>query len=446
MDKYIFRNKVIRNNNINFPAKKNVDYDDSYNSLSVILACLADIRLESKYYKRRYCILFLMSGTEWFKNSVTYHIFIDRFAGFQSHENWDQPIFLGGTIRGIINKLPYLKDLGITTLWISPFYKTSAYHGYHITDFYQVEPHFGSIKDIKDLIHASHEQNLHVIADFVPNHCSKEHPFFKEAQNNKNSQYRDWFYFTHWPSEYLCFLSVKELPKLNLNNPPTRDYIVNAAKYWLNMGLDGFRLDHIIGPSHTFWRHFKQEIKDNYPNVVLIGEAWMMGIKQKELRTLQVRNKFFKWLSGAASENLFKEYIGEFDGVLDFTVQELIKKHITNPKISAKKLVKQLKSHYAHFPEYFLLPTFLDNHDMDRFLFECKNDKEKLKRAAIIQFSLLQPAIIYYGTEIGMTQTKSHWTIPSNGDLQARQPMNWTNQDQDLFTFYKKLIKKKNKK
>ena len=384
-----------------------------------------------------------MSGTEWLKTSVIYHIFIDRFAGFQSSEHWDQPIFLGGTIRGIIHKLPYLKDIGITTLWISPFYKTSAYHGYHITDFYQVDPHFGSLEDIKDLIHTSHEQNLHIIADFVPNHCSKEHPFFKEAQNNKNSQYKDWFYFTHWPSEYLCFLSVKELPKLNLNNPPTRDYIVNAAKYWLNMGLDGFRLDHIIGPSHTFWRHFKQEIKDNNPNVVLIGEAWMMGIRQKELRTLQVRNKFFKWLSGAASENLFKEYIGEFDGVLDFTVQELIKKHITNPKISTKKLEQQLKNHYAHFPEYFLLPTFLDNHDMDRFLFECKNDKEKLKRAAIIQFSLLQPAIIYYGTEIGMTQTKSHWTIPSNGDLQARQPMNWTNQDQDLFTFYKKLIKKK---
>lgn len=391
---------------------------------------------------------FLMSGADWLKNSVIYHILIDRFAGFQSSENWDQPIFLGGTIRGIINKLPYLKNLGVTTLWISPFYKTSAYHGYHITDFYQVDPHYGSIEDIKDLIRASHKQNLHIIADFVPNHCSKEHPFFKMAQNNKNSQYKDWFYFTNWPNEYLCFLSVKEIPKLNLNNPLTRKHIVNAAKYWLNTGLDGFRLDHVIGPSHAFWRYFKQEINDHYPNAVLIGEAWMMGIKQKELRTLQIRNKFFKWLSGAASDNLLKEYIGELDGVLDFRVRELIKKHMTNPKITAKKLEKQLKNHYARFPENFLLPSFLDNHDMDRFLFECGNDKAKLKIAATIQFSLPQPAIIYYGTEIGMTQTKSQWTIPSNGDLQARQPMNWnTNtQDQELFTFYKNLIKKKNKK
>ncbi len=387
-----------------------------------------------------------MSGVDWFKNCVIYHIFIDRFAGFESSENWDQPIFLGGTIRGIINKLPYLMDLGITTLWISPFYKTSAYHGYHITDFYQVDSHFGSVDDIKDLIQTSHDQNLHIIADFVPNHCSKEHPFFKEAQSDKNSRYKDWFYFTDWPEKYLCFLNVKEIPKLNLNNLLTRDHIVNAAKYWLNMGFDGFRLDHVIGPSHTFWRYFKQEIKDHYPNAVLIGEAWMMGIKQKDLRTLQVRNKFFKWLSGAASDNLFKEYIEDFDGVLDFKVRELIKRYMTNPKISEKILEKQLQNHYIHFPENFFLPTFLDNHDMDRFFFECRNDKEKLKVAASIQFSIPQPAIIYYGTEIGMTQTKSMWTISSNGDLQARQPMNWENQDQELFTFYKKLIKKKNKK
>ncbi len=388
----------------------------------------------------------LMSDVDWIKNGVIYHIFIDRFAGFHSTENWDQPEFLGGTIKGIINKLPYLNNLGVTTLWISPFYKTSAYHGYHITDFYQVDPHFGTIEDIKDLIQASHKHDLHIIADFVPNHCSKEHPFFKEAQNDKNSPYKDWFYFTHWPDEYLCFLSVKEIPKLNLNNPLTRDHIVDAAKYWLNMGLDGFRLDHVIGPSHTFWRDFKQEIKDRYPNTVLIGEAWMKGITQQELRTLQVRNKFFKWLSGAASDNLYKEYIGELDGVLDFKVRELIKKYVIDPKISEKILEKHLKNHYSHFPENFLLPTFLDNHDMDRFLFECGNDKEKLKTAATIQFSLPQPAIIYYGTEIGMTQTISQWNIPSNGDVQARQPMNWNTQDMEIFTFYKKLIQKKNKK
>ena len=86
-----------------------------------------------------------MGGTDWFKNSVIYHILIDRFAGFKSSKGWEKPEFLGGTIQGIIESLPYLDELGINTIWISPFYKTSEYHGYHITDFYQVEPHFGTI-------------------------------------------------------------------------------------------------------------------------------------------------------------------------------------------------------------------------------------------------------------------------------------------------------------
>jgi len=384
-----------------------------------------------------------MGGVDWFKNAIIYHIFIDRFAGFASTDNWEKPIFLGGNIRGIINKLHYLKNLGITTLWISPFYKTSAYHGYHITDFYQVDHHFGTVEDVKDLISAVHEHDMHIMADFVPNHCSREHPYFKDAQSDKDSHYCDWFYFTKWPSHYLCFLSIPEIPKINLNNPEARDHIINAAKYWLSLGFDGFRLDHVIGPPHTFWEQFKREIKDKYPNVVLIGEAWMMGIKRSELKTIHIKNRFLKWLFGAASDSLLKEYIGELDGILDFKFQEMIKNYVINSDMSKQMFNRNIKRHYAHFPDNYFLPTFLDNHDMDRFLFQCRNDKEKLKAAARIQFTVDQPAIIYYGTETGMTQTKSMWNIPVYGDLQARQPMIWKMQDTKLIKFYKKLIEQK---
>lgn len=384
-----------------------------------------------------------MSGVSWFKNAIIYHIIIDRFAGFDSADNWNKSTFLGGNIRGIIKKLPYLNDLGITTIWISPFYKTSAYHGYHITDFYQVDPHFGTLEDIKDIINAVHEHDMHIIADFVPNHCSRKHPFFKDAQTEKSSPYYDWFYFTKWPNEYLSFLNVKEIPKINLNNQQAREHIINAAKFWLSLGFDGFRLDHVIGPSHSFWKQFRKEIKDKHPNTVLIGEAWMMGIKRSELRTINIKNKFLKWLFGTAPDSLLKEYIGELDGVLDFKVQELIKNHVTNPYSSKQTFNKNIKRHFAHFPDNYLLPNFLDNHDMDRFLFQCGNDKEKLKAAAQIQFELDQPSIIYYGTETGMTQTKSMWNLPRYGDLQARQPMNWKKQDTKLLDFYKKLIEQK---
>ena len=384
-----------------------------------------------------------MGCTDWFKNSIIYHIFVDRFAGFKKRDNWDQPIFLGGNIKGITKKLPYLKSLGVNTLWISPFYETSAYHGYHITDFCKVDPHFGNVKDISNLIKQVHKNDMYIIADFVPNHCSKEHPYFKAAQKDKNSPYFDWFYFTNWPNDYLCFLSIKEIPKLNLNNLQAKDHILGAAKYWLSLGFDGFRLDHVIGPPHLFWKQFKKEIKSEYPHVVLIGEAWMMGIKRKELRTINIKNKYFKWLFGAASDSLLKEYVGELDGVLDFKFQEIIRNYVIHPEISREALQKQLNRHYHHFPKDYFLPTFLDNHDMDRFLFYCRNDKEKLKEAAEIQFSIDQPAIIYNGTEQGMTQQKSMWNISSYGDLQARQPMNWKTKDVELVTFFKNLIEQK---
>ena len=385
-----------------------------------------------------------MDGIDWFKNAVIYQIFIDRFAGFTSTKNWDQPDFLGGNIKGIIQKIPYLKDLGISTIWISPIYKTSAYHGYHITDFFSVDSHFGTEKDIKMLIKTIHDNKMKIIADFVPNHCSKDHPYFKEAQSDKNSPYFNWFYFTNWPNEYLCFLSIRDIPKLNLNNNEAKKHIIDAAKHWLSFGFDGFRLDHVLGPTHLFWKEFRSEIKSNFPNTVLIGEAWMAGIKRKELKTINIYHKLLKWLfGGSSSDNLFKEYLGELDGVLDFKFQELIRNYITNSNYSQKSFQKNVKKHYSHFPKNYFLPTFLDNHDMDRFLFYCGNDEDKLKKAAQIQFLIDQPAILYYGTEVGLTQEKSMWDIKSHGDLQARQPMNWETQDKELLEFYKRLIKEK---
>ena len=385
-----------------------------------------------------------MGDVGWFKNAVIYHILIDRFAGFISSENWNKPDFLGGNINGITKKIPYLKDLGVDCIWISPFYKASAYHGYHVTDFFKVESHFGTINDLKRLIKTVHKNDIRIIADFVPNHCSNKHSFFVEAQQDKNSEYYKWFYFKNWPDDYLCFLSIEELPKINLSYAPARNYIINAAKHWLSLGFDGYRLDHVIGPSHGFWKEFRKEIKKEYPDAVLIGEAWMMGVKFHELKTIHIRWKFLKWLFGSSPDYLLKEYVGELDGVLDFKLQELLKKYIAWN--NSGQLKRKITQHYNKYPDDYLLPTFLDNHDTNRFLFECKNNKEKPKTAAEIQFSTGQPAIIYYGTETGVTQGKSQWEIPYHGDLQARRPMNWKNQDKELLFFYKNLIKNRRKK
>lgn len=381
--------------------------------------------------------LILMS-TEWFKNAIIYHILIDRFAGYKSGK-WNKPEFLGGNIRGIIEKLDYIKGLGVNTIWISPFNKTNAYHGYHITDFFKVDPHFGNEEDLKELIDEVHNIDMRIIADFVPNHCSHKHPYFLNAQNNKKSIYKEWFCFRKWPKNYLCFLSFKELPKLNLENRETSRHIISAAKYWLSLGINGYRLDHCVGPKHVFWDIFRKEIKRDYPNCVLIGEACLMGIKFRELKTINIRNKYLKLLKYGALDSLLKEYVGQLDGVLDFEFQHIIHDFAVN-KITKKKALNKLQKHYKKFPSNFYLPTFLDNHDMDRFLYTCNNNKRLLKEAIKIQFSINQPKIIYYGTEVAMSQKKSISELSAHGDLQARRPMKWKNQDKDLLEFYKDII------
>jgi glycosidase len=377
---------------------------------------------------------------EWFNQAVVYHILIDRFAGYTKPDHWELPEFIGGNLRGIIDSLSYLRDLGVNTLWLSPFFKASAYHGYHVTDFFDIDPRFGTLDDLRELIDKLHQNDMKLIADFVPNHCSREHRFFKAARADKSSAYYRWFNFSKWPDKYRCFLSFPEIPKINLQHPSAREHVIESARYWLSLGVDGFRLDHCIGPTHDFWQDFRKQIKSDYPGCVLIGEAWLMGIKFRELNTINISRKYLVWLMGQAPERLYRDYIGELDGVLDFKFQ-LIMQEFARGIIDQQTAADKCRKHFAKFPPDFYLTTFLDNHDMDRYLFISGQDKDKLKQAAEIQFSFKGPKIIYYGTEVGLQQNKSVWDQPHDGDLQARRPMEWDDPDTDLLDFYRKLIR-----
>ena len=330
----------------------------------------------------------------WFWDAIIYQIFIDRFAGFPDITGWEKPKFLGGNLKGIIEKLDYLSDLGITTLWLSPFCQTSAYHGYHITDFYKVDPNFGTEEDLKELITSAHSKNMRIITDFVPNHCSAYHPIFQKAQKDKNSPFYNWFYFKKWPDDYLCFLDFKILPKFNLDNKQVSQHLIDSAKHWLSMGIDGFRIDHAIGLPHAFLKIFNKEVKAVNPEAVLIGEAWIAGMSFRNLKTIRIKNKYLRWLSGIRQESVEKEYYGELDGVLDFYFRDRIIEYIAwkeKPEDYTAVLHEKLLHHYRNFPDDYLLPDFIDNHDMSRFLFECGQNREKLKMALELQFSLSQP-------------------------------------------------------
>lgn len=378
---------------------------------------------------------------EWFQNSVVYQIMIDRFAGVENSENWHNPEYIGGDLEGIKERLDYLKGLGIDVIWISPFYEGEAYHGYHITDMYSVDENFGTEKDLKELIEEVHERDMKIIADFVPNHVSVEHEYFREASTFPNSEYKDWFYFNEWPGKYLSFLDFdQDLAKINLENDDARQHVTDAAKKWLELGLDGYRLDHVFGPSHGFWNHFEKEIHEEFPDAVLIGEAWWDGIGFEHLETFEMPRKYLNAVTGS-QELAQRNYTGLLDGVLDFKAREIILS-IFDSDLLPDSLVKLLlRLHYSHYPENFLLPNFLDNHDTNRVLFDLDQDKEKLKKAFDLMLAQDQPTVIYYGTEIGMTQHHSINDFEKHGDVQARQPMKWEEGDKELLRYFQERIR-----
>lgn len=378
---------------------------------------------------------------EWFKKAVIYQIFIDRFNGFEDLTN--KPDFLGGNIKGVTEKLEYLQSLGVNVVWLSPFYKTSAYHGYHITDFKKVDSRFGTISELQVLLNKAHEMGMHVIVDFVPNHCSVFHPFFEDAIKNKNSIYRDWFIFEKWPDDYRCFLDFKELPKLNFDNLEVANYFIEIANYWLAMGIDGFRIDHAIGISHRYWKRFRNEIKQNYPNSVLIGEVWGKGIKPKQFKTIEIKYKWFRKFVGINQEKLQIEYCNELDGVLDFALNDMLVQnlnHSTGFKDNMD-LNREIRKHLEKIPDGYTMVGFLDNHDMDRFLMHCRGHINCLLDAFELLLSLDIPVVIYYGTETGMRNEVSINNPMPNADLAVREPMDWGNINPEIYMGIQTLIK-----
>lgn len=358
---------------------------------------------------------------EWSKNAIIYHIFVDRFARPKG-ETWNpvesiEGIF-GGNLRGILDRLDYLQNLGVNTLYLSPIFPSSSHHRYDATDYFNIDPMVGDKRDLRQLLDTLHQQGMHLILDFVPNHWSDQHPTFRQAISDPNSPYRDWYIFSNYPNNYECFFNVPCMPKVNLRNPQARAYMIEAAKYWLGFGVDGFRIDHAIGPTPDFWADFRLQTRQVNPECWTIGE-----IIESPLIQLT--------------------YSGLLDGCLDFLLLEAFRQTFATQQWSAQKLASFLMGHYSLFPEGFSLPSFLDNHDMDRFLWAAGGDTRKLKLAALCQFTLPGIPMIYYGTEVGLSQRKGIRDRKRGfGKLEeARLPMLWGDeQDQRLFRYYQQLI------
>lgn len=356
---------------------------------------------------------------DWAWDAVVYHIFVDRFYPGEGR-SWRDPErptgFYGGTLRGVIQKLGYIRELGCNAIWLSPIFASPSYHGYDAIDLYTIEPRLGTFADFRELVEAAHAYGIRVILDFVAHHWSHLHPTFISAREDPQSPYRDWYVWRRWPDEYEMFFTVRSMPKLNLRPGPARDYLLRCAQYWLEQGVDGYRLDFAYGPPRDFWADFRRACR------AVRSDCWLFG----------------EVVHTAAVQRAFQ---GVMDGTLDFLLAWALRETFARRRWDLARFEAFLAAHEAYFPASFCRPAFLDNHDMDRFLFVAGNDVEALKIAALILFTLPGPPILYYGTEIGMTQRQPIHRGGRSFDTEARQPMRWEDvPGSALLGYFRRLI------
>ena len=356
----------------------------------------------------------------WAHEAILYQVFVDRFAGMPdgAANRWLGPEeindFVGGSIRGVIDSLDYIAGTGATALWLSPVFVTTTYHGYDTTDYYHVDPRFGTDADLVELFEQAHRRGLRVILDFVANHTSVDFAPFVEARSDAGSRYRRWFSFDEaYKHGYRAFFDVAKMPQLNTEEPEVRAYLNHAAQHWLALGADGLRLDYAAGPNHLFWSAFRAACRSVKPDCWLFGEVTRAG-------------------------DVLRAYAGRLDGCLDFGFCRSIRMLAAGaaPALSLGQFINQIAAGRRYFGPAakidFVLPAFLDNHDMNRFLWVANDDKQRLRLALGILFALGGPPMIYYGTEVGLSQPRAKGPHRE----EARHPMLWGEaQDRELLAY-----------
>ncbi|CAG9623437.1 alpha-amylase family glycosyl hydrolase [Sutcliffiella rhizosphaerae] len=351
------------------------------------------------------------------QDEIIYFIMIDRFNnGDISNDyevNRDDPkAYHGGDFRGIIQKLDYIKDMGFTALWLTPIFQNEekGYHGYWTEDFYNVEEHFGTLDEFKELVKEAHSKDIKVIVDLVVNHTGYQHPWLKEEDKadwfNPEQNIRDWNNQEQVENGW-----IYGLPDLNQNNPEVRNYLIEMAKWWIEeTNIDGYRLDTVKHVPKDFWEEFASEVKSVKGDFFLIGEVW--------------------------DDN--PEYVASYqetgiDSLVDFPMYN----ELTRIFSAADQPLSRLDTIFYHNQNFYdnpyVLGTFLDNHDVERFTRAAINKNQypptRLKLALTYMYSAPGIPIIYYGTEIA---------LDGGEDPDNRRNMNFR-ADKDLIEYITKL-------
>ncbi len=356
-----------------------------------------------------------MTVPEWVKQAIFYQIFPDRFYNGDPNNDppnvrpWGSPPtsngFQGGDIAGIIQKMDYFIDLGINTLYLNPIFLSPSTHGYNTTDYFKIDPKLGNLTKFQQLIKIADAHHIRIILDGVFNHCGRGFFAFTDVlENQSESPYKDWFSITRFPidayssgeaRDYLGWWKHKSLPKLNTYNPRVREYIFDVARYWIEQGIDGWRLD---VPNEIdddgFWAEFRSIVKKQNPETYLLGEIW----------------------------NIDPRWVDElhFDGLMNYPLKEAIIQ-LLNDRWTIGQCVEKIQSIFRSYPQENInaMYNLLGSHDTER-LRTVLGSLEKSKLAILILFTLPGAPAIYYGDEVG---------IEGGKDPDCRRAFPWKEKD-----------------
>lgn len=391
---------------------------------------------------------------DWYKEGIMYQIFVDRFYNGNKngdiynikknsfiYGNWnDDPMYIkdkdgkiarwdfyGGNLNGIIQKLSYLKELGVTIIYLNPIFESSSCHKYDTADYEKVDRMFGDEEVFTTLCTKAKEYGIRIILDGVFSHTGADSKYFNKlstykdigAYQSKESPYYEWFRFYNHPNEYECWWGIDNQPNVNELNPAYLDYIITGedsiVAKWIKLGASGWRLDVADELPDKFIKLLKKRIREVNKDAILIGEVWEDA-------------------SNKISYSEKREYLfgKELDSVTNYPLRNVIIEYVKG-NIIARELVDTVMSLYENYPlkSFYSMMNLLGNHDTERILTLVDNDIKVLELALVIQMTLPGVPLIYYGDEAGLTGGKD----PSN-----RKTYPWGLENEEVKSIYKKLI------
>lgn len=338
----------------------------------------------------------VMDTVEWMRSAVFYQIFVERFRQGNEKKDtsyinmkWDEKptpkSFAGGDLAGIIEKMDYLKELGINALYLTPVFRSISNHKYDIIDYFMVDPQFGTKEELRQLVKLAHENGIRVVLDAVFNHCSMEMQQFQDVlEKGRESRFYDWFIIDgDFPEpekmNYECFAACNYMPKLNTANEEVQDFLLEIAIYWIREAdIDGWRLDVSDEVSHGFWRRFRKAVKKEKPDSVIIGENW---------------HDAYAYLMG-----------DQYDSIMNYAFTKACLDYFAKGVFSAKDMADKLNSNLMRNTEQVnrMMLNLLDSHDTHRFFTEVNKDKDKMLAAIALEMVFEGAPCLYYGTELCM--------------------------------------------